>query len=368
MADSPLLAVLGGGQLGRMLGLAAVPLGVRCRFLDPSDAAGAAAVGELVVGALDDHAALRAVAAGAAAVTYEWEGVPATSAEHLIELGHDVAPGVASLATSQDRVHEKELFGRLGIPTAPWRAVDTRADLDAGVDALGCPCILKTRQGGYDGKGQVRITTAGDIEAAWNELGGVPLVLEGFVAFRRELSVLAVRGHDGTTAVWPLTDNTHRDGILHVSIAPAPGLSPQLVRAGTDLAVAVLDALGHVGVLCIELFDTADGLVANEYAPRVHNSGHWTIEGAETSQFENHVRAVLGLPLGSTAARGHSAMLNAIGELPDKRTVLALAGTHFHDYAKPPRAGRKVGHVTVTADTPDERDERLAALRLAVGC
>jgi 5-(carboxyamino)imidazole ribonucleotide synthase len=300
-------------------------------------------------------------------VTYEWEGVPASSAELLIALGHDVQPGVASLETSQDRVTEKQLFGRLGIPTAPWRPVDTRADLDAAIGELGCPAILKTRRGGYDGKGQVRIASSTDADAAWSELGGVPLVLEGFVAFRRELSVLAVRGRDGTTAVWPLVDNTHRDGILRLSVAPAPGLDPVTAQQGTHIATAVLDALGHIGVICIELFDTDAGLVANEFAPRVHNSGHWTIEGAATSQFENHVRAVLGLPLGATDATGHSAMLNAIGELPDRAAALGVAGAHFHDYAKPPRAGRKVGHVTVTAASESARDARLDALRRALG-
>ena len=366
MAAPLQLSVLGGGQLGRMLGLAAIPLGVSCRFLDPSPTAGAAVAGPLVVGSLDDRDALAEVARGSDAVTYEWEGVPAASGEFLIGLGHRVDPGVRSLATSQDRADEKELFESLGIATAPWRRVDSRTDLDAAVAELGFPAILKTRRGGYDGKGQMRLATSSDLDPAWAALGDASLVCEGVVSFRRELSVLAVRGRDGTTAVWPLVENTHHDGILHVSLAPAPGLTDALQHDAETLAGAVLDALEHVGVICIELFDTDHGLVANEFAPRVHNSGHWTIEGADTSQFENHVRAVLGLPLGSTAARGHSAMVNAIGSLPDRAAVLACPSAHFHDYDKPPRAGRKVGHVTVTANTPDERDARLAVLQRAV--
>ncbi|HEY1741412.1 MAG TPA: 5-(carboxyamino)imidazole ribonucleotide synthase, partial [Acidimicrobiia bacterium] len=342
MRDGPLIAVLGGGQLGRMLGLAGIPMHLRFRFLDPSPDACAAAVGELVVGALDDLDAVDATIKGADAVTYEWEGVPAATIEHVVAQGGRVAPNARALAASQDRLHEKELFRSLGIATAPYATVDSRDDLERAVATVGVPAILKTRRGGYDGKGQVRLAADADVERAWRELGGVPLLLEGNVAFQRELSVLACRARDGSTVCWPLGENTHRNGILAHTLAPAPSLAPATQQAGEALVRALLDALDYVGVVCIELFDVHGELVANEFAPRVHNSGHYTIEGAQTSQFENHLRALLDLPLGSTAPRGPSAMLNCIGALPDPAAVLAVPGAHLHDYAKEPRAGRKV--------------------------
>ncbi len=363
MRDGPLVAVLGGGQLGRMLGLAGIPLDLRFRFLDPSAGACAGAVGDLVVGALDDLAAVESLIKGADAVTYEWEGVPAATIEHVVALGGNVAPNARALAASQDRLHEKELFRSLGIATAAYATVDSRDDLVAALDEVGAPAILKTRRGGYDGKGQMRLAGAGDVDAAWSELGGVPLLLEGVVPFDRELSVVACRDRAGATVCWPLVENTHRNGILACTLAPAPRLTAELQARGEALVRALLDDLEYVGVVCIELFDVGGELVANEFAPRVHNSGHWTIEGAHTSQFENHLRALLDLPLGSTAARGASAMLNCIGSLPDPHEVLAVPGAHLHDYAKEPRAGRKVGHVTVTADTAAERDDAVESLR-----
>jgi 5-(carboxyamino)imidazole ribonucleotide synthase len=358
----PLIAVLGGGQLGRMLGLAGIPLGVRFRFLDPAPDAPAAAVGELVVGALGDAAALTAVAESAAVVTYEWEGVPADGARFL-ERHHAVRPGARSLEVAQDRLAEKETFRRLAIPTAEYAAVNTRDDLDGAISAVGgLPAVLKTRRGGYDGKGQRVLRRADDVDPAWAELGGVPLILEALVPFARELSVLAVRAVDGEVACWPLVENVHEEGILRISRAPAPGLDPALQARGVELATRVLADLDHVGVLAIELFAVGDELLANELAPRVHNSGHWTIEGAETSQFENHLRAVLGLPLGSTAARGLSVMVNCIGELPDRDAVLAVPGAHLHDYGKVARPGRKLGHITVVADDADTLTARMADL------
>ena len=360
--SGPLVAVLGGGQLGRMLGLAGIPLGLRFRFLDPVAGAPAAAVGDLVVGALGDEPALAEVAAGASVVTYEWEGVPAAGARHLAER-YDVRPGARSLEVAQDRLTEKQTFRRLGIATPTFAAVDTRAELGHAVDEVGgLPAVLKTRRGGYDGKGQFVLRTAGDLDAAWAELGGVPLILESLVPFDRELSVLAVRGADGEIACWPLVENLHEAGILRVSRAPAPGLDPARQLRGEDVATRLLSDLDHVGVLAVELFEVGDELLANEIAPRVHNSGHWTIEGAETSQFENHLRAVLGLPLGSTTPRGPSAMVNCIGEMPDRDAVLAVPGAHLHDYAKSPRPGRKLGHVTVTAPDDLELTARLVAL------
>jgi 5-(carboxyamino)imidazole ribonucleotide synthase len=361
----PLVGVLGGGQLGRMLGLAGVPLGAAFRFLDPSPDAGASAVGELLVGALDDLAAVDALAAGADAVTYEWEGVPAVVVEHLEAAGVPVHPSSAALRASQDRLAEKQLFAALGIPTAPYAAVDDRASLADAVDAIGLPAILKTRTGGYDGKGQARLADRGDVDPAWAELSGRPLLLEGMVPFDRELSVLAARGADGTTRVWPLVQNEHRAGILRVSRAPAVPLDGALVSTAAAYVGRLLDATRYIGVVCIELFQVGTELLANEFAPRVHNSGHWTIEGATVSQFEQHVRAGLGWPLAATDPRGCSAMVNCIGRLPDPAAVLAVPGAHLHLYGKSARRGRKVGHITVTAADEDECEERLARVLAA---
>ncbi len=357
-----LVAVLGGGQLGRMLGLAGIPLGLRFRFLDPTAGAPAASVGELVVGALGDEIALAAAAREATVVTYEWEGVPADAARFLAG-GVPVRPGPRSLEVSQDRLTEKETFRRLGVGTPAFAAVDDRAALDrAMADVGGLPAVLKTRRGGYDGKGQRVLRDASDVDGAWAELGGVPLLLEALVPFDRELSVLAVRGLDGEVACWPLVENRHEGGILRLSRAPAPGVDAALQTRGEQLAARLLDDLDHVGVLAVELFDVGGELLANEIAPRVHNSGHWTIEGAETSQFENHLRAILGLPLGATVPLGSSAMLNCIGEMPARAAVLSVPGAHLHDYGKSPRPGRKLGHVTVTAGDDDELTARLVAL------
>jgi 5-(carboxyamino)imidazole ribonucleotide synthase len=358
----PLVAVLGGGQLGRMLALAGIPLGVRFRFLDPSPDATAGALGPLVVGALGDEAALVEVSQRADVVTYEWEGVPASGARFVAASGRTVLPPPAALDVAQDRLHEKETCRRLGIATPAFATVDDREDLDRAVKEIGVPAVLKTRRGGYDGKGQFVLRAPEDVERAWSVLGGVPLLLEAHVPFDREVSVLAVRDHDGATSCWPLVENHHADGILRRSIAPAPALSRPLQDAGEVVARKLLDELGYVGVLAVELFEVGGALLVNELAPRVHNSGHWTIEGSPTSQFENHLRAVLGWPLGSTAAVGASAMVNCIGALPHPREVLAIPGAHFHDYGKEPRPGRKVGHVTVTADDLDELLPRVARL------
>lgn len=363
--DAPVVAVLGGGQLGRMLGLAAIPLGVACRFLDPVAGAPAAAVGPLVVGALDDPVALAATADGARVVTYEWEGVPAAGARTLAERV-PVHPSWEILEVAQDRAAEKALFARLGVPAPTTVPIRDRADLDAALVGTGTPAVLKTCRGGYDGKGQVVIRDPVEADAAVTTLGGddgVDLVLEAWVPFDREVSVIAARGVDGDVRCYPLVENTHRDGILRVTRAPAPGLDTALQRDAETIARRILDEFDYVGVLAVELFQVGDRLLANEIAPRVHNSGHWTIEGAETSQFEQHLRAVLGLPLGSPAPRGHVAMLNAIGALPSADAVLAVPGAHLHDYGKAPRPGRKVGHVTVVADTATELEVRLAELR-----
>jgi 5-(carboxyamino)imidazole ribonucleotide synthase len=356
----PVVAVLGGGQLGRMLGLAGIPLGIECRFLDPARDAPATAVGPVVTAGLDDVVAAAAVALGSDVVTYEWEGVPATTA-HALAAHHPVRPGPRPLEVSQDRVEEKALCTRIGLGVPAHVTVDDRAGLDAAVTAVGFPCVLKTRRGGYDGKGQYVLKERSDVEPAWRRLGGVPLILEAQVAFDRELSVLAARGVDGTSSCWPLVENEHRDGILRTSRAPAPRSDALQARA-EQLMRALLDELAYVGVLAVELFDVGGELLVNELAPRVHNSGHWTIEGAATSQFENHLRAVVGWPLGPTASLGECAMVNCIGALPDPAAVLAVPGAHLHFYGKEPRPGRKLGHVTVVASDAGELDERLAEL------
>jgi len=319
-----IVAVIGGGQLGRMLALAGIPLGLSFRFLDPEPDAPAAEVGELVVGAYDDPAALDRLAAGTAVVTYEFENVPVEAARRVGAL-----PGPAALEASQDRLVEKRLFRRLGIPTAP---------IDDEVTEF--PALLKTRRLGYDGKGQRLVETRPGSDPCHVDSGHV---LEGLVPFDRELSLVSVRGRDGETRFYPLAENVHADGILRVSRAPAAD-APQALAE--EYATRLLDELGYVGVLALELFDVGGDLVANELAPRVHNTGHWTIEGAETSQFENHLRAILGLPLGSTAARGEATMLNLIGTVPPLDALLA-AGAHVHLYGKEPRPGRKLGHVTL---------------------
>jgi 5-(carboxyamino)imidazole ribonucleotide synthase len=358
------LAVLGGGQLGRMLALAAVPLDVEVRSLDPVAGAPAGAVSTLVTGPLDDPDALRATTRGAAVVTYEWEGVPAGPLRALAAEGAVVRPSIDALEVSQDRLQEKATFAALGIPVADHAAVDDEAGLASALASVGTPAILKTRRGGYDGKGQARLDGPDDAAGAWAALAdGGPLVLERRVEFERELSIIAVRGLDGDVRTWPLVENTHRGGILRVTRAPAPDVSPALQTRADDHVRAVLERFDYVGVLTVELFQVGDTLVANEMAPRVHNSGHWTIEGATTSQFENHVRAVLGWPLGATDAPVPSVMLNCIGALPAPDAVLAVPGAHLHRYGKQPRPGRKVGHVTVTAPDDDELDERVARLR-----
>ena len=351
----PVLGVLGGGQLARMLALAAAPLGVKTLVVDGSADACAGQVAPLVVADWTDYAALDKFAARVDAVTFDFENVPAETARWLAERVA-VHPVPQALAVAQDRLAEKTLFRECGLPTPDFMTVDTREQLDQALAAVGVPAILKTRRFGYDGKGQFRLRELADADAAWAALGAQAskhgLILEAFVPFERELSVLAVRGREGEFRVWPLTGNWHVDGVLSMSLAPAPDIGSLQQRAA-ELARTLAERLDYVGVFALELFVKDGQLLGNEMAPRVHNSGHWTIEGAHTSQFENHVRAVLGLPLGDTGARGASAMFNWIGELPDAAAVLSGIDAHWHDYGKQARPGRKVGHATVCA--PDAR-------------
>lgn len=372
------IGILGGGQLGYMLALAGYPLGLHFRFFDPSPEAPVGRIASRVTAEFSDESALEKFANGLELVTYEFENVPAAAVRFLAERV-PVYPPPAALEAAQDRLREKRLFEDLGIPTTEFAPVANREALDAVVKKIGLPAMLKTCRLGYDGKGQWLLRTAEDIARAKNELpaassghaqkshdaaaqGDVPFILERFVQFTRELSVLAVRARTGETAVYPLVENHHRGGILRLSLAPAPRLDPAIQRAAEEAANSVFDELQYVGVLAIEFFEQEGRLLANEMAPRVHNSGHWTIEGALTSQFENHLRAVMGLPLGSTHAIGSSAMLNLIGELPDPADVLAIRDAHLHLYGKSPRAGRKLGHVTLRASSTEQLASRLAEL------
>jgi 5-(carboxyamino)imidazole ribonucleotide synthase len=346
------LGILGAGQLGRMMALAGYPLGVRCVLLDPLDATSAADVATVMTGRYDDPDMLDRFVTGLDAVTYEFENVDAVAIDHL-EARVPVRPGRRALEVAQDRLAEKTFFRDHDIETAPFAPADSLEELRSAVDEVGLPAVLKTRRFGYDGKGQVVLRHAGEVEPAWDRVGGVPLIVEGFVPFDRELSILSVRDTAGSMEFYPLVENHHGGGILRRSCAPAPDGTPALEERARYYATRLMQDLDYVGVLALELFQVGHRLLANEMAPRVHNSGHWTIEGAETSQFENHVRAVLGLPLGSTAVRGHAAMVNLIGALPPPRTVLAERGVHLHLYGKDPRPGRKVGHLTVRHDDPD---------------
>ena len=352
------LGILGGGQLGRMLALAAHPLGVETLVLDPKERCPAADVTEHLSAAYDDPAAIARIIEFADVVTYEFENVPVATTEALAEHA-PVRPTVRALAMSSDRLIEKRALRALGVETAPFAPVDDQASLRAAVTELGLPAILKTRRFGYDGKGQSWLRELSDVAA----IGPIdrPMILEGVVPFRRELSVIGVRGVDGTFDAYPLPENRHQSGVLVASRAPAEVGASTTERA-REIARRLAEDLGYVGVFAVELFDTPGGLVANEIAPRVHNSGHWTIEGAETSQFENHVRAVMGLPLGSCAGRGVCEMRNVLGEMPPKEAVLAVPGAHLHDYVKAPKEGRKIAHVTVTAPDARTLDARLARL------
>ena len=375
------VGILGGGQLGRMMAMAGLRLGISCRLYDESPEAVARECGELIVGQYTDLERLSVFESGLDVVTYEFENVPAAAAQHLAARVPTYPPATA-LATCQDRLAEKSLFRSLGIGTPAFAKVDTREELDAAVKTLGLPAVLKTRRFGYDGKGQAVLRDPRDVAHAWTVLGAgaAPLILEAFVPFEREVSIIAVRARPniagpaspattpsatGPTAdvrFYPLVENHHAGGILRLSIAPAPHSAALQVKA-EELARRVIEKLDYVGVLAVELFELGGELLANEIAPRVHNSGHWTIDGAVTSQFENHLRAVLGWPLGDCSPRGHAAMLNLIGAAPPLATLLALPGAHVEMYGKIPRPGRKLGHVNFVEQSATTLARNLAAAR-----
>ena len=362
------VGILGGGQLARMMALAGAPLGLRFLVMDTAADACAGQFAPLLVGDYRDESALAEFASKVDVATFDFENVPAESAEWLAQRV-PVFPNPRALAVAQDRLVEKSLFRELGIPVGAFADVGSLDALRSEVDRLGGACILKTRRLGYDGKGQFRIKSPADVDAAWQALGAqagtVGLIVEAFIPFERELSVVAVRGRDGEFRTWPLTENWHVDGVLSASLAPAQ-VDAVLAEAAYAHARRLAESLDYVGVFALELFYRDGELLANEMAPRVHNSGHWTIEGAETSQFQNHLRAVLGLPLGETRTLGHACMLNWIGEMPDAASVLQEAGGHWHDYGKEPRAGRKVGHATLRADDAAALAHALARVGVAL--
>lgn len=339
------IGVLGGGQLGRMLGLAGIPLGCQMSFYDDAIDIPARCTGIAVRARYDDYEALRKFASGLDAVTYEFENIP-VEAVQMLEKHVKVYPGSRALEVSQDRVAEKEFLASTGAPVGQWMQVDSADDIELVFDQLG-PCILKTRRFGYDGKGQFRVKTPADCENGWKALNGLPSVAEKLILFDREVSLVGARSQSGEQRFWPLIENVHVDGILHRSEAPAPDVLPELQDRAEKIVSNIMASLDYVGVLTVEFFVLDGHLLVNEMAPRVHNSGHWTIEGSVTSQFENHMRAVMGLSLGSTSTRFRSIMYNAIGTLPKQDELCRIAGAHYHSYNKDPRENRKVGHVTI---------------------
>jgi 5-(carboxyamino)imidazole ribonucleotide synthase len=344
-----------------MLALAGYQLGIEFRFFDPSSGAPVGQIGELVAADYGDRAALERFLDGVDVVTYEFESIPLSTVEFIAKRVK-VYPPIRALQTAQDRLLEKKLFEDLEIPTPPFAPVDSLGDLVQAASGIGLPIVLKTRRMGYDGKGQVVIRDEPSMESAWKRLAGVPLLVEKYVSFQHELSVIGVRDPNGREVFYPPVENVHGDGILRKSTAPAPHVAPEASALAIDYCRRLMDKLDYVGVLALELFSVDGGLLANEMAPRVHNSGHWTIEGAETSQFENHLRAVLSLPLGTTSVRGASVTLNIIGHIPPRERILAVEGAHLHLYGKSPTEKRKVGHVTLVGRSPADLERRTAVL------
>ena len=355
------IGIIGAGQLGQMLGYAARDLGVECRFVDPSDAPPAADCGEVIQRPFDDSEALAELAATCDVVTYEFENVP-VEALHKIDDKVAVYPPAEALRHAQDRLDEKRLFDQLDIPLPGYRTVDSRNDIVTAAEELGLPVVIKSRRLGYDGKGQCIVRSSDDIDKAWKTLGGQPLIAEQWINFDFEVSCIGARNVDGDTVIYPLSHNVHEGGILKTSRSPID--APVLADRAETYVRRMLGHLDYVGVLALELFVCGDDLFANEFAPRVHNSGHWTIEGSATSQFENHLRAVMNRPLGSTASLNHAGMVNLIGNIPG--TIRSQELGILHDYGKAPRPGRKLGHITVTAESAAERDRLLDIISRSV--
>jgi 5-(carboxyamino)imidazole ribonucleotide synthase len=343
-----------------MLALAGYPLGLRCEFLDRDAASPGAQVAPILVGELDDAVLLAQLAARSDVLTFDWENISSRALTPLKRLTR-IRPSPRALRISQDRLHEKALFARLGIPVARHTAIDSRSQLLGALPRLGLPGVLKTRRLGYDGKGQAVIRNGADAEAAWARFHDQPLIYEAFQPFAREVSIIGARSGRGELAYYPVAANTHGDGVLRYCVAPYA--NRKLERAAVVYLRRVMQALDYIGVLALEFFVVDGALVANEMAPRVHNSGHWTIEGCVTSQFENHLRAICDLPLGSTRTLGSAAMINFLGCMPPREKLLGIEGLAFHDYGKTARAGRKLGHCTILRSHPAARN---LALRQAL--
>jgi 5-(carboxyamino)imidazole ribonucleotide synthase len=362
--NPPVVGILGGGQLARMLALGGWPLGARfIQYAPEPDVA--EGIVETITAAYDDEIALRSFADRVDVVTFESENVPVDTARILAEQV-PLRPGAAALAAAGDRWAEKDLFTRLGIPTTRFCRISEPADLQQALHTVGLPAVAKTRRFGYDGRGQMVCRTEQDLLSAFDRLGAVPLLCEEWIEFDREVSIVGVRSLQGDVRCYPLSENVHESGILRATIAPAPDTSPALITRAESYLRAIMNDVDYVGVIALEMFQRGDQLLANEIAPRVHNTGHWTIEGAITSQFENHVRAIVGWPLGETRALGHAVMLNVIGDTPSHHALLSLPGTHVHVYGKAPRPGRKLGHITMLMDSATEGRQRLRELRQVV--
>jgi len=358
------VGIMGAGQLGLMLGDAGKALDLDFAFLDPAEDPPAQSVGPVLSRPFDSDEGLQMLA-GCDVVTYEFENVPVAAVEALSKQV-PVFPPPAALQHAQDRLREKQLFERLGIPVPAWREVSSLDDLAAAVRSIGLPLVLKARRFGYDGKGQFVVKEEKDADAAWQEVRGKPSIAEQWIPFDREISVFGARAADGRIALYPMTQNEHRQGILRVSIAPAEGTAIA-EEAGAHLR-KLLTCLEYVGILALEMFVIDNRVLANEFAPRVHNSGHWTIEGSKTSQFENHLRAILGLRLGDTGATGHAGMINLIGSMPPVNGQFG-SEWHLHDYGKAARPGRKLGHMTIVAPDAETRDRELSnTLKVLSNC
>jgi 5-(carboxyamino)imidazole ribonucleotide synthase len=356
------IGILGAGQLGRMLALAGYPLDFDFVFFDPATEACAAPLGEHIHAEYSDERALAEFCVSVDVATYEFENVPAHTAE-FVASRIPLLPAAKALTAGQDRLSEKQMFDKLGVPVPRYMPVATREALDFAVRATGLPAVLKTRRMGYDGKGQAVLRKPEDLDAAWDRIGGQPLILEAFVPFEREISCIAVRGKDGSMAFYNVVENVHRDGILRTA---TPRANDPLQDEAEDYARRIAEHLDYVGVMAFEFFVAGGRLLANEIAPRVHNSGHWTIEGAVCSQFENHLRAIAGLPLGSTALRAPCVMVNFIGDVPGNAEMAAIPDLHIHHYGKTPKPQRKVGHATLLATSEALLQEQLARLNALV--
>ena len=357
------IGIIGAGQLGQMLGHAARELDYECCFVDPAEAPPAASTGRVIRAPFGDRKSLQQLADFADVITYEFENVPVAALREISDT-ISIHPPPDALEHAQDRLAEKRLFDTLGIPLPGYRRIDRRADVERAATDLGLPLVIKTRRFGYDGKGQAVIRSVSDIDTAWPAFDGKAAIAEAWVNFDFEVSIIGARNPDGDIVTWPLTVNEHVDGILRTSRAPCS--KPALADTAIDYITRLLEHLDYVGVLALELFVVGDRLLANEFAPRVHNSEHWTIEGAESSQFLNHLLTITGRRARPTASRGHAGMLNLIGTIPDPVRAAAKNGCYLHDYGKSPRPGRKLGHVTVVAASAPERDARLARIAQSV--